>query len=111
MANRALHAGRRRCKGLRHLRIQHLRDGIDDLHVIDRNDNRLAQILITLDVRGHADLMDHRSDHRLHVRLPRTRIRVVRRQAVAHFVEPFEHCTAGAGLQQNILHTQRNQQI
>ena len=49
--------------------IEHLGDGVDDLHIADGEHDRLAQVLIALDVRGDADLMDDVGDHGLEIRL------------------------------------------
>ena len=55
MANGTLHSGRRGAEGLGYLRVEHLGDGVDDIHVIDGDDNVLPQILVALDVGGDAD--------------------------------------------------------
>ena len=58
VADGTLYAARRRGKLLRDLRIEHLRHGVDGVHVVDREDDRLAQILIPLNMRRNADLVD-----------------------------------------------------
>ena len=58
VANGALDAAGGGLEGLRHLRVQYLRDGVDDIHVVDGNDDRLTQVLVSLDVGGNADFMD-----------------------------------------------------
>ena len=35
--------------------VQYLGDGIDDIHIVHRNDDGLSQILVALDVSGDAD--------------------------------------------------------
>ena len=42
--------------------IEDLRDRIDDVIIVDRHDNGEAKILIALDVRGYADLMNDLGD-------------------------------------------------
>ena len=54
---------RRSCfEGLCDRGIEQLRDGIHYLAVVDREYNRLAQILIALYVRGHADAVHYLGD-------------------------------------------------
>ena len=62
MAHGTLYA--RRCGAVtaRDLRIEYLRHRIDHVYVLHRNDDRLAHILVALDVRRYADLVDHRRD-------------------------------------------------
>ena len=69
VADGALHARGRGGKRLGDLRIQNLGDGIDDIHIVHGDHDRLAQVLIALDVRRNADLVDDGRDHRLHVDL------------------------------------------
>lgn len=62
-----LYTGRRGLEGFGHLWIEHLGDGIDDIHVVDGDDDGLPQVLIALDVGRHADFMDDAGDQRLYV--------------------------------------------
>ena len=62
MADGALNARRSGFEGLCDRRIEKLRDGIHNLIVVDREDYRLAQILIALYVRGHADAVHYLGD-------------------------------------------------
>ena len=102
MPDGALHAGRCGRERARDLRIEHLRDRIDDVHIVHRDHDRLAQILITLDVRRHADLMDDRSDKRLDVGViaPRGCLFSSRH----HLADPVCHGPAVARLAHKILH-------
>ena len=59
MPDGPFYPGGRGLEGLGHLRIEHLGDGIDDIHVIDGDDDGLPQVLIALDVGRHADFMDN----------------------------------------------------
>ena len=68
MADGPLHAGGRGGKPLGHLRIQHLGDGVDHIHVVHGDHDGLPQVLIALDVGGHTDLMDNRGHQILQLR-------------------------------------------
>ena len=46
VADGALDSGRRSLEGLCHLGIENLRDGIDDIHIVDGDNDRFPQILI-----------------------------------------------------------------
>ena len=59
---------------LGHGGVQALRDGVDDLIVADREHDRVAQILISLDVRRDADLMDDLRHLHLERRVLRRRV-------------------------------------
>ena len=39
----------------RHLGVQYLGDGVDDIHIVDCNDDGFPQVLVALDVGGDAD--------------------------------------------------------
>ena len=69
MADGPLHPAGRGGKALGHLGIEHLGDGVDHVHILDGEDDGLPQILIALDVGGHADLVDDVGDRRLQIRL------------------------------------------
>ena len=58
MADRPLDTGRSGGVLFGNGGIQPLGDGIDDVLILDRHEDRIAQILIALDVRGNADLMN-----------------------------------------------------
>ena len=62
MADGTLHTAGRGLKGLCHLGVEHLGDGIDDIHVVDGDDDGFPQILVALDVGGDADLVDDVGD-------------------------------------------------
>ena len=57
VADGALHPAGGRPEGFRYLGIQHLRDGVDHVHIVYRDDDGLPQILVALDVGGDADLV------------------------------------------------------
>ena len=63
MANGPLHSGRRGLECLGNLRVQYLRDGIDHIHIVDGDDDRLPQVLVALDVSGDTDLVDDARYH------------------------------------------------
>ena len=65
----ALDARGRRGKRLRDLRVENFCDGVDYVHIVNCDQNRLAQILIALDVRRNADFVDDRSYQRFDLRL------------------------------------------
>ena len=69
VADGALHSGGRGGEFLRDLRIERLSDGVDHIHIVDGEDDGLAQILITLDVGWHADLVDDVGDNGFEVAL------------------------------------------
>ena len=50
-----LYSGRRGIEGLGHLRVQHLGDGVDHIHIVDRDDDGFPQVLIALDMGRDAD--------------------------------------------------------
>ena len=53
-----LYSGRRGLEGFRHLGVEYLGDGVDDVHIVDRDDDGFPQILVALDVGGDADFVD-----------------------------------------------------
>ena len=65
MADGAFHAAGRSLECLGHLGIQHLGDGIDHIHIVHRQHDRLTQILIALNVCGDTDLVDDGGHHSL----------------------------------------------
>ena len=65
MADGTLHAAGCGLECFCHLRVKHLGDGIDHIHVVDGNDDSFPQVLITLDVSGDTDLVDDTGDHGL----------------------------------------------
>ncbi len=65
VANRPLHPAGGRPEGFRYLGIEYLRDGVDHVHIVYRDDDGLPQILVALDVGGNADLVDDARDHGL----------------------------------------------
>ena len=69
MADGALDAGRGGAEALGDLGVEDLGDGVDHVHVLDGEDDGLAQVLVTLDVGGHADLVDDVGDDGLQVRV------------------------------------------
>ena len=69
MADGALDAGRGGAEALGNLGIEHLGDGVDHVHVLDGQDDGLAQILVALDVGGDADLMDDVGHNLLQIRV------------------------------------------
>ena len=77
MPDGALDARGRGVELARDLGIEHLGHGVDDVHVVDGQQNRLAQVLVALDVRGHADLVDDVGDDALErgLRLRRSELR------------------------------------
>ena len=72
VADGTLHPAGGRPEGFRYLGIQHLRDGVDHVHIVYRDDDGLPQILVALDVGGNADLVDDARDHGLDAGLVRT---------------------------------------
>ena len=58
MTHGALHARGCGVVAARDLGVEHLGHGVDDVHILHGEDDRLANVLITLDVRRHADLVD-----------------------------------------------------
>ena len=83
MADGALDAARRRGEFLCDLRIEHLCHGVDGVHVVDRENDRFAQILIALNVRRDADLVDDIGDDALKRDIVRLRFRRGCRRAPA----------------------------
>ena len=65
MANGTLNARGRGVELARDLGVEHLGHGIDDVHIVDGQHDRLAQVLVALDVRRDADLMDDVGDDAL----------------------------------------------
>ena len=65
MAYRTLNARGRGVELARDLGVEHLGHGIDDVHIVDGQHDRLAQVLVALDVRRDADLMDDIGDDAL----------------------------------------------
>ena len=55
MTNRSFHPGRCSLECLGYLGIQYLGDGVDDVHIVDGDDNRLPQILVAFNVSWDAD--------------------------------------------------------
>ena len=55
VADGALHAGGGGAELLGHGGVQHLGHRVDDLHVVDRENDRLAEVLVALDVGGDAE--------------------------------------------------------
>ena len=55
MADGTLHSGWGGAEGFGHLRVEHLGDGVNHIHIVDGDDNGLPQILVALDVGGDAD--------------------------------------------------------
>ena len=62
MAHRAFYAGRRGGELFRHRRIKHFRYPGGGVRVADREENPFTQILITLDMRRYADLVENVGD-------------------------------------------------
>ena len=58
VADGTLHPAGGRPEGFRYLGIEYLRDGVDYVHVVYRDDDGLPQVLVALDVGGNADLVD-----------------------------------------------------
>lgn len=109
VADGALDARGRRGERLGHLRIEHLGDGVDNIHVIDGNQDRLPEILIALDVRRDADLMNDRGDHGLDVGVALCCDGgFARNGALADLVETLHDGTAAAWFQHDILHAERH---
>ena len=50
-----LHSGRRCLEGFCHLGVEHLGDGVDDIHIVDSDDDGFPQVLVALDMGGDAD--------------------------------------------------------
>ena len=46
-----------------HLGVQYLGDSVDDIHVVYRNDDGFAQVLVAFDMGGNTDLVDDAGDH------------------------------------------------
>ena len=55
VADGALHPAGAGAEALGHLGIEHLCDGIDDVHILHCDENGLLQILVAPDVGGYAD--------------------------------------------------------
>ena len=109
VADGALDARGRRGERLGHLRIEHLGDGVDNIHVIDGNQDRLPEILIALDVRRDADLVNDRGDHGLDVGVALCCDGgFARNGALADLVETLHDGTAAAWFQHDILHAERH---
>ena len=109
VADGALDARGRRGERLGHLRIEHLCDGVDDIHVVHGNQDRLPEILIALDVRGDADLVNDRGDHGLDVGVALCCDGgFARNGALADLVETLHDGTAAAWFQHDILHAERH---
>lgn len=65
VANGPLHPAGSGGKAPCHLRVQYLGDGVDDVHVVHRQQNGLPQILIAFDMGRYADLMNDGRYHPL----------------------------------------------
>ena len=63
MADGTLHSGRGGLECFGYLRVQYLGDGIDDIHVIYRNDDGFPQVLVAFDMGGDTDFVDDTGDH------------------------------------------------
>ena len=55
MSDGPLHSGRGGLECFCHLGVEHLGDGIDDIHIVNGDDDGLPQVLVALDVGGDAD--------------------------------------------------------
>ena len=107
MADGTLHPAGGRPEGFRHLGIQHLRDGVDYVHVVYRDDDGLPQILVALDVGGNADLVDDARDHGLDAGLVRAALlRGFLTVAAPDLLKPLHQRGHIAGLQHQIPHPQ-----
>ena len=103
MPDGALDSRGRRGKLLCNLRIKNLRNRVDHVHIVDRDHDRLTQILIPLHVRGYADLVNHGCNERLNVglRIARPLCRALR----FHDLErPLRDGLQPAGLADKIPH-------
>ena len=67
VADGPLYPGRGGVELLCNLRVQHLGDGVDHVHILDGEDDGLPEILVALDVGGHANLVDDVGDNSLQV--------------------------------------------
>ena len=52
-------------EGFGHLGVENLGDGVDNVHIVHRQDDGLPQILVALDMGGDADLVNDVRDHAL----------------------------------------------
>ena len=86
---------------LGNFRIQHLRHGIDDIHVMHRNHNGLTQILVPFYVRRNADFVNHGG----HTALQQRRCRRFAAFA-AGMAHMLQQRFRAAGLGQKITHAQ-----
>ena len=112
MADGALDARRRGRERLGDLRVQDLRDGVDDVHVLYGDHDRLAQILIALDVRRNADLMDDGGDHCLDVDLlPPLGVLTELTVDRGHLVDALGHGVQLARLRHEILHAETRRHV
>ena len=67
MADGALHPAGGGAEALGYLGIEHLCDGVDDVHVLHCDENGFTQILVALDVGGYADLVNDGGDQSLQI--------------------------------------------
>ena len=104
MADGPLHPAGGGAKALGHLGIEHLGHGVDDVDVLHRDQNGLPQVLIALDVGGHAHVMDDGGDLRLHaqgVLLPL----LVQARGRGHLADALAHGAGPAGLGEIVVRT------
>ena len=52
-------------EGFGHLGVEDLGDGVDDIHIVHRQDDGLSEVLVALDMGGNADLVNDVRDHAL----------------------------------------------
>src|SRR5699024_4919609 len=110
VADGPLHAGGRGVELPRHLGIEHLGDGVDDIHIIYRKYYGFAQVLIALDVGGDADLVDDVGDDGLQAGLGGAHGRRARRggahQRRRHHPQVLQDGRRVAGLGDEVAHAQ-----
>ena len=105
--DRPLHSGRSGLEGLCHLGIQNLCNGVDQIHVVYRDDNGLPQVLVALDMGGNTDLMNDPGNHRLNAGFigPAGR-RIPQALPAPDFLQPLHQRRHIAGLQHQIPNAQ-----
>ena len=90
-----------------YLGIQYFCDGVDDVHIVYRNDDGLSQILVALDMGGDADLMDDSGDQGLDAGLvPPAGKRIPEALPSPDLLQPLYQGPHIAGLQHQITHPQ-----
>ena len=116
MADGTLHPAGCGTEPLGDLRVQHLRYGIDHVHVLHGDDNGLPQVLVALDVGRHADLVDDGGDHALQLRrrLPLLRRRhspahMLHQRAFAHRLGQEDICSHAHRLRHHPVVVERRQ--